>query len=105
MKDREKMEGSDSVRKADVVRMVAKQTGIRREDVQLVVDALMSTVQHELLSGRRICLRGFGVFDNRTRAKRVARNLKRNTSMVLPERRVPTFKPSKEWLLKTRGVL
>ncbi|MCY4419398.1 MAG: integration host factor subunit beta [Cytophagales bacterium] len=85
--------------KNEVIREVAKQTGLGREDVRLSVDALIQVIKDTLAKrvDAQVSFRGFGVFRNRVRAEKTARNIKRNTRMVLPERVLPTFKPSKGW--------
>ena len=53
----------------------------------------MSTVKKSLSEGENVYLRGFGTFEVKTRAAKTARNITKNTTLVIPEHKVPTFKP------------
>lgn len=83
--------------KADLVAEIAHKTGLEREEVGRVVEAFMDTIKSSLLEGNHYELRGFGTFQVRKRATKVARNIAKNESMVIPERLVPVFKPSKKF--------
>ena len=47
--------------------------------------------------GQNIYLRGFGTFEVKTRAAKTARNITKNTTLIIPEHKVPTFKPCAEF--------
>ena len=49
-----------------------------------------------LAEGQRIEIRGFGIFSLTRRPQRVGRNPKSGEQVVVPEKRVPHFKPGKE---------
>jgi integration host factor subunit beta len=49
-----------------------------------------------LVEGRRIEIRGFGSFALSTRPPRTGRNPKSGEAVLVPEKRVPHFKPGKE---------
>ena len=79
--------------KAEIVREVSKSTGIEDTTVSAVVEGFMSTVKKSLSEGENVYLRGFGTFEVKTRAAKTARNITKNTTLVIPEHKVPTFKP------------
>lgn len=81
--------------KADLISAIASKTGVERKDVLQVVESLMETIKESMVSGENIYLRGFGTFVVRERAEKAARNISKNTTIIIPRRRVPTFKPSK----------
>lgn len=83
--------------KSDLVAEIAHKTGLEREEVSRVVEAFMETIKGSLLEGKHYELRGFGSFIVRERAAKVARNITKNESMLIPARRVPVFKPSKKF--------
>ncbi|KXB36640.1 putative DNA-binding protein HU [Bacteroidales bacterium KA00251] len=83
--------------KADLVAEIVRKTGLEREEVGRVVEAVMDTIKSSLQEGNHYELRGFGTFQVRKRASKVARNIAKNESMVIPERLVPVFKPSKKF--------
>jgi len=59
-----------------------------------VVDALTDRMKEALLHGGRIEIRGFGVFEARTRKKGFGRNIKTGQSVKIPDGRSIRFKPS-----------
>lgn len=63
--------------------------------VQSVLDHLTSLIGKSLAKGEHVCLRGFGSFVIKTRAEKTARNIAKNTSMVIPAHNIPYFRPSK----------
>ena len=69
--------------KADVINEIADKTGIDRLDVQASVEAFFSVVKNSMASGENIYVRGFGSFINKKRAKKIARNISKNTAMVI----------------------
>ncbi len=89
--------------KAEVITKIADQTGIDKADVQITVEAFFSVVKNSMASGENIYVRGFGSFVNKKRAKKVARNISKNTAIVIDEHFVPSFKPSKVFIEKIKS--
>lgn len=58
----------------------------------------METVKDSMVAGDEVFLRGFGSFIIKKRAKKVARNISKNTTIVIPAHSVPAFKPAKTFL-------
>ena len=81
--------------KADVINRIAEKTGIDRADVTTTVETLFAVVKDSMAEGENIYVRGFGSFVNKKRAKKIARNISKNTAIVIDEHYVPNFKPSK----------
>ncbi len=102
--------------KADIINEIAKSTGIGREEVQRTVEAFVEIVKDSLCEGKRLAaqgkeelakehnvyLRGFGSFVVKTRAQKTARNISKNTTIIVPEHSIPAFKPSKEFVEKLK---
>lgn len=89
--------------KADVINEIADKTGIDKADVQASVEAFFSVVKNNMAEGENIYIRGFGSFVNKKRAKKIARNISKNTAIVIDEHYVPSFKPSKIFVDKIKG--
>lgn len=83
--------------KADVVSEVASQTGLEKVDVQEVLESFFKVVKDKMSEGNNVYFRGFGSFIVKKRARKVARNIAKNTSIVIPPHYVPSFKPSKSF--------
>ena len=88
--------------KADVINEISEKTGIDKLDVQASVEAFFSVVKTSMADGKNIYVRGFGSFVNRKRAKKIARNISKNTAIVIDEHYVPSFKPSKIFIDKIK---
>ena len=84
--------------KADIVARIAQQTGVEKAVAMTVVEAFMETVKDSVVAGNEVFLRGFGSFIIKKRAKKVARNISKNTTIVIPAHHVPAFKPAKTFL-------
>lgn len=91
--------------KSDVISQIAEQTGIDKADVQVTVEAFFSVIKNSMAEGDNIYVRGFGSFINKKRAKKIARNISKNTAIVIDEHYVPAFKPSKVFVEKIKKSL
>lgn len=60
-----------------------------------VVKAAADIIKEAVASGEKVILRGFGTFQMKTRAARVARNPKTGESINVPEKTVLVFKAAK----------
>lgn len=89
--------------KADVISEIAEKTGIDKADVQATVEAFFSVVKDSMSHGENIYVRGFGSFVNKKRAKKIARNISKNTAIVIDEHFIPSFKPSKVFVEKVKN--
>jgi len=89
--------------KADIVNEISKKTGIEKVTVQKTVEAFMETVKESLVSNQNVYLRGFGSFIVKKRAEKKARNISKNTTIVIPEHYIPSFRPSKKFVNKVKG--
>jgi len=91
------------VTKADVISEISEKTGISKEDVQITVEAFFSVVKGSMSEGENIYIRGFGSFINKKRARKIARNISKNTAIVIEEHFIPSFKPSKVFIEKIKS--
>lgn len=88
--------------KADIISEIAKSTGYEKTVVTTVAEAFMESVKGALVKKNDVFLRGFGSFVVKRRAQKVARNITKNTSIVIPEHDIPTFKPSPSFTAKVK---
>lgn len=80
--------------KADIVNEIAKTTGIDKGSVLAVVENFMTVVKDSLAHGENVYLRGFGSFILKERAAKTARNISKNTTIIIPAHKIPAFKPA-----------
>ncbi len=83
--------------KADIVDEIAKATGLTKRDTKEVVEGVFESIKASIAQGHRIELRGFGVFQYKSRKPRKARNPKTGEEVQLEKRYVPIFKPSPDF--------
>tara|TARA_B110000014_G_C19725617_1_gene379070 strand:+ start:159 stop:497 length:339 start_codon:yes stop_codon:yes gene_type:complete len=89
-----KKTGGKTVTKADIVERVSRATGLTKVETETVMNGIMNTISSALENNSRVELRGFGTFGVKKRDPRKARNPGTGETVYLPERYVPTFKPS-----------
>ena len=88
--------------KADIGSEIAKSTGVEKVQVQAIVEAFMDSIKTSLTNKNNVYLRGFGSFIVKKRAKKVARNISKNTTITIPEHNIPAFKPAKSFAAKVK---
>ena len=88
---------------AEIVTKIAKRTGLEKELVLVVVEQFMGAVKESLVSEEPVYLRGFGSFIVKERATKVARNISKDTSIVIPAHNIPAFKPAKSFIAQVSG--
>lgn len=79
--------------KAEIVNEISLKTGTDRKEVLQIVESFMDNVKISLANGENVYLREFGSFIVKHRAEKVARNINKNISVVVPAHDVPAFKP------------
>ena len=84
--------------KADIVNEIAKETGIDKLTILNTVESFMETVKKSLANNEDVFLRGFGSFIVKKRAQKTARNISKNTVIIIPEHKIPAFKPAKVFM-------
>ncbi len=88
--------------KADIVKGISQNTGIETVTVEKVVEAFMESMKDSLTGGNNVYLRGFGSFIVKKRAEKTARNISKNTTVIVPAHNIPSFKPAKEFVAQVK---
>ena len=89
--------------KADIISKISSQTGGAKKDVSTTVEAFMEVIKDSLLEKENVYLRGFGSFIVKHRAEKTARNISKNTTIVIEAHDFPSFKPAKSFVSKMKG--
>ena len=84
--------------KAEIVAEIANKTGIEKVTVLATVETMMEVIKENMVKGNNVYLRGFGSFIIKKRAQKTARNITKNTTIIIPEHLVPAFKPAKTFV-------
>lgn len=88
--------------KADIIKEISQNTGIEKVTIEKAVEAFMETVKESLTAGNNVYLRGFGSFIVKERAEKTARNISKNTTLIVPAHSIPSFKPAKEFVAQVK---
>ncbi|MGI9190591.1 MAG: HU family DNA-binding protein [Chitinophagaceae bacterium] len=83
--------------KSELIHTISEQTGIPKVDILVTLEQFFVHVKSTLTAGEEIHIRGFGTFHPKKRAAKIGRNIKRNTTVEIPEHFIPAFKPAKEF--------
>ena len=77
--------------KAEIVSEIAAKTGLEKQVVLTVVEGMMDTIKTSMINGNEVFLRGFGSFIIKHRAEKTARNISKNTTIIIPAHNIPAF--------------
>lgn len=88
--------------KSEIVNEIAVRTGLEKTAIAETLDNFFVVAKNAMVSGNNLYLRGFGTFELKKRETKVARNIKRNTSLVVPAHFVARFKPAKEFAAQVK---
>ena len=87
--------------KAQIVNTIAQQTGIGKREVATTIEAFMEEIRNCMaIRKENVFLRGFGTFTVKHRAQKTARNISKNTTMIIDAHDIPAFKPAKSFVAK-----
>ena len=89
--------------KADIVSLIASNTNIDKSHVSQTMEEFMDIVKDSLEKGENVYLRGFGTFEIKKRAEKKARNISKNTTVIVPAHHIPFFKPSNMFVEKVKN--
>jgi len=84
--------------KAEIVARINEKTGIEKAYALTMVESIMEIIKERLANGESVYLRHFGTFNVITRREKVGRNISKGTSLLIPEHKIPNFKPSKTFM-------
>ena len=89
--------------KAEIINKIVLETGISKKDVAGTIEAFMEEIRQSMsVRKENVYLRGFGTFTVKHRAQKTARNISKNTTIIIPEHNIPAFKPAKTFSLSIK---
>ena len=87
--------------KAEIIDRISADTGLDKKAVSGTVEAFMEEVRQSLAVRKEdVYLRGFGSFIVKHRAQKTARNISKQTTIIIEAHDFPAFKPSKSFVAK-----
>lgn len=81
--------------KTELINAVAKAADLSRKDADKAVTALFEVVTDALKNGDKVQIVGFGAFEAKERAARVARNPRTGEEIEIPASKAVSFKVGK----------
>ena len=90
--------------KAEIVSEISNKTGLEKQAVQTIVETFMTSVKGALAKNENVYLRGFGSFIVKQRAKKTARNISKQTTIIIPAHKIPSFKPCKTFVNAVKKI-
>lgn len=79
-----------------IARLADRYPQLVSKDADFAVKTILDAMADALANGQRIEIRGFGSFALNGRPPRIGRNPKSGDKVMVPEKRVPHFKPGKD---------
>ena len=92
-----------SFTKADIIQIITQETGLTRKISINAVEQILEIMKSTLASGEDVLISGFGKFCVCDKSERRGRNPATGDSLILPARRVVTFKCSGKLRDKCNG--
>jgi DNA-binding protein HU-beta len=91
--------------KAEVVSKISLKTGVEKIITLAIVESFMNEVMNTVSENESVFLRGFGTFKAKKRAQKTGRNIKKNTTIIIPEHHIPSFKPAKVFMQDVKNKI
>ena len=86
--------GSKTLTRADLADALVRKVGLPRNELQDLVELVLSEISQTLAQGEGVKLSSFGSFGVRSKAQRMGRNPKTGEEVPITPRRVLVFRPS-----------
>ena len=86
-----------------VLRLTQRYPHLFPRDVERIVSTVLDEVAEALTDGKRVELRGFGVFSVKVRSSRTGRNPRTGQPVSVGEKRAPFFRTGKELRERLNG--
>ena len=89
--------------KAELVSKIAERTGVEKLTTLAIVESFMNEIKDSVSANEGVYLRGFGTFKPKKRAEKTGRNIKKNTTIIIPAHHIPAFKPAKIFMQEVKN--
>ena len=85
-----------NITKLELANRISKKVNKPTTELKIVIETFLDEILNALAEGRRIEIRGFGVFKAKTRRERIGRNPRTGETVPVPSYVAPVFKFSKD---------
>jgi DNA-binding protein HU-beta len=93
-----------TMNKAELVDVLAQKLGMDRRQATAAVENVVDTIVRAVHRGDSVTITGFGVFEQRRRAARVARNPRTGETVKVKPTSVPAFRPGAQFKAVVSGA-
>lgn len=90
--------------KAEVIKKIAENTGVAKKDIETVCNSFFEVIKDSIISGEHVYFRGFVTFRLQKRAAKIARNISKNTAVMVPEHYIVSINPGKTFSNAVRAI-
>jgi DNA-binding protein HU-beta len=90
--------------KAELIDVLTEKLGSDRRQATAAVENVVDTIVRAVHKGDSVTIRGFGVFEQRRRAARVARNPRTGETVKVKPTSVPAFRPGAQFKAVVSGA-
>jgi DNA-binding protein HU-beta len=90
--------------KAQFIERLADRMAADKKTASAALDAVLDTVYEAVAKGEKVALTGFGSFEKRVRAARMARNPATGAAVKVKKTAVPAFRAGAEFKAVTSGA-
>ena len=90
--------------KAELIDVLTEKLGSDRRQATLAVENVVDTIVRAVHKGDSVTITGFGVFEQRRRAARVARNPRTGETVKVKPTSVPAFRPGAQFKAVVSGA-
>jgi DNA-binding protein HU-beta len=90
--------------KAELIDVLTKQLDVDRRSATDAVEGVVDTIVRAVHKGDSVTITGFGVFEQRRRAARVARNPRTGETVKVKPTSVPAFRPGAQFKAVVSGA-
>ena len=77
--------------KTELLNAVAKESGIKKSDVEAVVENFINIIQDAVAKGEKVQITGFGSFERKERSERTIKNPRTGEPMQVASYKSPSF--------------
>ena len=92
------------VNKAELIDVLTEKLGTDRRHATAAVENFVDTIVRAVQKGESVTITGFGVFEQRRRAARVARNPRTGETVKVKPTSVPAFRPGAQFKAVVSGA-
>ncbi len=85
-----------ALKKADMAESLFNEIGLYKKEARELVDIFFEELEECLIDGEQVKLAEFGNFNLRDKSERPGRNPKTGEKVLIPARRVVTFRPGQK---------